>query len=143
MPDPEAVAEVAVEWLRRAEVDLLTARMLSARRESLEPWVVAFHAQQAAEKSIKAALVIEQVRIPRTHELERLAALLQTDWGLPDDTRLAEMSRFAVVGRYPEGMSDVGPEPDWADAEEAIALAESLYSTISAAVRERGAGHRG
>ncbi len=79
MPDPEAVAEVAANWLRRSEVDLRTAQTLLAARESLEPWVVAFHAQQSAEKCVKAALIIEQLRFPRTHELERLASLPQTD----------------------------------------------------------------
>ena len=57
MPDPEAVAEVARSWLRRARSDLVAARNALAARDELDPWVASFHAQQAAEKFLKAYLV--------------------------------------------------------------------------------------
>ena len=140
MPDPEAVAEVALGWFRRAKSDLATARnALSARRE-LDPWIASFHAQQAAEKYLKAALIIEQVRFPRTHELERLRPLLPAGWVLPDEAALAGLSRFAVAGRYPEGPFDAGPEPTWSDAEEAVRLAESVETGILTGARSRGIG---
>lgn len=130
MPDPEAVAEVAWSWLRRAKSDLATARSALDDRDQVDPWVASFHAQQATEKSIKAALVMEQIRFPRTHELERLRALLPAAWDLPDPETLAGLSRFAVAGRYPEGMFDAGAEPTWADAEDAVRLAESVEMAV-------------
>lgn len=137
MSDRDAVAEVAADWLRRSQVDLRIAQRLNADRESIEPWAAAFHAQQSAEKCIKAALVIEQTPFPRTHELERLAALLGSEWNLPDAKRLAGFSRFAVAGRYPEGMIAAGHEPDWADADEAITMADHLCRTVREGMRQR------
>ena len=144
MPDPEAVAEVALGWLRRAKSDLVMARRALADRDELDPWIASFHAQQAAEKYVKAALVIEQIRYPRTHELERLRPLLPAGWALPDQEALAGLSRFAVAGRYPEGPFDTGfdtgPEPTWSDAEESVRLAESVQSGILTGARSRGIG---
>ena len=130
MPDPEAVDEVARSWLRRAKSDLATARSALADRDAVDPWVASFHAQQATEKCMKAALVMEQIRFPRTHELERLRALLPAAWDLPDPEALAGLSRFAVAGRYPEGMFDAGAEPTWADAEDAVRLAKSVETAV-------------
>ena len=140
MPDPEAVVEVARSWLRGARSDLVTARRALADRDAVDPWVASFHAQQAAEKTVKAALVIEQIRFPRTHELERLRSLLPAGWELPDRETLAGLSRFAVAGRYPESLFDAGPEPTWADAEEAVRLAESVETAVLNAARSRGIG---
>jgi len=111
-----------------------------ADRDAVDPWVASFHAQQAAEKTVKAALVIEQIRFPRTHELERLRSLLPAGWELPDRETLAGLSRFAVAGRYPESLFDAGPEPTWADAEEAVRLAESVETAVLNAARSRGIG---
>jgi HEPN domain-containing protein len=140
MPDPEAVAEVALGWLRRAKSDLVMARKALADRDELDPWAASFHAQQAAEKYVKAALIIEQVRFPRTHELERLRPLLPAGWALPDREALAGLTRFAIAGRYPEGPFDAGPDPTWSDAEEAVRLAESVQTGILAGARSRGIG---
>jgi len=140
MPDPEAVVEVARSWLRGARSDLVMSRKALADRDAVDPWVASFHAQQAAEKTVKAALVIEQIRFPRTHELERLRSLLPAGWELPDRETLAGLSRFAVAGRYPESLFDAGPEPTWADAEEAVRLAESVETAVLNAARSRGIG---
>jgi HEPN domain-containing protein len=137
MPDPEAVAEVARHWMRRARADLAAARVILADREGLDPWVASFHAQQAAEKYLKAACVIEQVRFPRTHDLERLAQLLKTGWALPDERTLAVLSRYAVAGRYPEALFEGGPDPTWADAEEAVRLAIEVESAVVDGARSR------
>lgn len=140
MPDPEAVAEVALSWLRRARSDLVAARNALVDRDELDPWVASFHAQQAAEKTMKAALVVEQIRFPRTHELERLRSLLPAGWELPDQEALAGLSRFAVAGRYPESLFDAGPEPTWADAEDAVRLAESVEAAVLRTAVSRGIG---
>jgi HEPN domain-containing protein len=82
-----------------------------ADRALVDPWVASFRAQQAAEKCIKAAPVIEQIHLPRTHELERLRSLLPAGWDLPDPETLVGLNRFAVAGRCPESMLDAGAEP--------------------------------
>ena len=45
------------------------------------PRHVAYHAQQAAEKAIKAILVFEQVEFPFTHELNALRHLTRAGGG--------------------------------------------------------------
>ncbi|MBA3875927.1 MAG: hypothetical protein C0498_03160 [Anaerolinea sp.] len=79
MPDPEAVAEVAVGWLRHAKSDLVMARKALADRDELDPWVASLHAQQAAEKYVKAALVIPEPTWSDAEEAVRLAESIETD----------------------------------------------------------------
>lgn len=138
MPRPDAVAEVARGWLRRGAADLGAASTLLVNRGATAPWIVTFHAQQAVEKHLKAALVVEQVPHPRTHELERLSSLLGADWGLPDQTTLAGLSLYAVAGRYPGDDLDAGQEPTWTEAEEAIGLAEAVRQQVLAGFGARG-----
>lgn len=65
MSDPE----VAREWLTRAQ-DLHAARLL---HDGGLPALAAFHAQQAAEKGLKAIVIARGSGIERTHDVERLA----------------------------------------------------------------------
>ena len=48
--------EIAEKWLNKALTDLKVAEKLFEISE--EPWVIAFHAQQAVEKALKAYLVL-------------------------------------------------------------------------------------
>ena len=68
----------AAAWLRFASDDLAAARLLLAEDE-LPPRLSCFHAQQAAEKAIKAHLVHAGIAFRWTHDLVVLAALLPDD----------------------------------------------------------------
>ena len=122
MPGADPVGEIAGRWLDRAGTDLEAARTLA--RSGAQPWVVGFHAQQAIEKALKAVLVREQIRFPRTHDLERLSGLVPGDWhlDLPLD-RLARVSEFGAETRYPvEDWNDV-PAATTAEVDAAVDLA--------------------
>ena len=138
MPAPDAVAEVARRWLRSAATDLETARRCLGDRTGIDPWVAAFHAQQAAEKLLKAALVIEQIPFSRTHELERLASKLPSGWTSVDTTGFASLTRFAASGRYPDDPSLAGADSSWVEAEDAVRIADDLAATIAAGAGKRG-----
>jgi HEPN domain-containing protein len=56
----------AAEWLLHAESHLNYAK-LGRDQPTILPNQVAFHAQQAAEKALKAVLVCALVEFPRTH----------------------------------------------------------------------------
>lgn len=58
------------QWLRYANADLVLARI--ALPEGATYAQLCCHAQQAAEKAIKAVLVHRLVPFPRTHSIERL-----------------------------------------------------------------------
>lgn len=65
------------EWLRFAQADLAASRLLLTDAE-LPFRLACFHAQRAAEKALKAALVQGSVEFRKTHDLVVLAGL-QTD----------------------------------------------------------------
>lgn len=88
------------EWREKAEGDLGTAE-----RESVgpNPDAVAFHAQQCAEKYIKAVLCERDIVFARTHDLVNLARLVSppSDALLALSPRLKALTTSAVEVRYP------------------------------------------
>ena len=76
MRPPEAEIRLLVrEWVKKADLDLKTVVRLSAESEFRD--IVGFHAQQAAEKYLKALLTRHQIEFPKTHVLKRLLILLE------------------------------------------------------------------
>jgi HEPN domain-containing protein len=67
-----AKADVARGWLRKARSDELA---LDASLSAGAFDAACFHAQQAAEKYLKAFLIHAGSQFPRTHNLAKLAAL--------------------------------------------------------------------
>lgn len=103
MPDErqEAIHELTAEWMRRAYSDLAVARLIDEER--IAPEILAFHAQQAAEKALKALLVQRQVEFPRLHEIGMLLNLCK-DAGYEGADTVSEavsLTRYAVTTRYP------------------------------------------
>jgi HEPN domain-containing protein len=80
-----------------------------------------FHAQQAAEKAIKALLIRHGVKFPYVHDLAALLTRLERATGdLPDSIRQAErLTQFAVETRYPGTAPPVGEK----EYQEAVELA--------------------
>jgi len=98
----------ALVWLGFAIGDLEAARSQPGR--SVRPRIVAFHSQQAAEKGIKAALVLSGVDPPRTHDLDDLRNRLPDDWRAKrSPSNLARLSAFATDSRYPDDIEPVSP----------------------------------
>jgi HEPN domain-containing protein len=93
--------EEAQRLLRLAERDMQTFRILAAHPEAALA-STCFHAQQCAEKALKAVLTLRHAHFPRTHNLEELAQLVG-DLGLtlPLPAReLRRLSPFAIEFRY-------------------------------------------
>lgn len=87
--------------LRKARADAAAMRTLADNPEILDS-IVGFHAQQACEKGLKAALADRGIAYPRTHSLERLLGLLTTA-GITVPESVDEalvLSPFAVEFRY-------------------------------------------
>ena len=87
-------------WLRHADSDLCLAR---SRAGVALPEHKCFHAQQAAEKALKAVCVARGVRFPLTHDIAELIDALRDDGAeVPDSLEAAdELSDYAVKTRYP------------------------------------------
>lgn len=109
-------------WLIKAARDLLTSKTMFSTNESTTD-VVCFHAQQCAEKSLKAFLVFIEHDFPKTHDLQNLLKLCASHdpsfVSLEDDARF--LSDYAVEVRYVDGWRDIAAD----EASEAIARAEN------------------
>ena len=99
----------AAEWLLHAESDLTCAKLGQAEPAILRNQVT-FHAEQAAEKALKAVLVHAAVEFPKTHDLQALLLLLRNS-GISlgqDFEQAAILTRFAVEARYPGEIDGCG-----------------------------------
>jgi len=134
MKPPEDVAwRLARDWLAKAATDLLVCeRLLLEGAEFSE--AVAFHAQQAAEKSLKALLVARQVEFPKTHDIERLLELVAHGDG-PLAEALAdapELTPYGVEYRYPGEYAPVSAET----ANACVSFARKVYDEIARRLME-------
>ncbi len=122
---------VACEWLRKAINDLRAARILL---DADLPDEAAFHAQQAAEKALKALVVALGRRPPKTHSIERLLAMLEDQvdvaWAYQED--LPALTYYAVEVRYP------APPVHHEEAEEALRLAGKTVAWARERLRQLG-----
>jgi HEPN domain-containing protein len=87
-----------------------------------------FHAQQAAEKAIKALLIKYGVEFPYVHDIAELLTLLEkASRAIPENIKQGErLTRFAVFTRYPGIAASVTHE----EYEEALNLAETVVSWV-------------
>jgi len=97
-----APSEVPRAWLQRARSDLQLGKAALRARDIL-PEDACFHAQQCAEKALKALLLQRGFAFPKTHAIEVLLDLLKTKGvNIPDGVDEAfELSDYAVQTRYP------------------------------------------
>lgn len=121
-------SDLVQRWVKKAEGDLRSARLLLVA-DPPESDAVAFHAQQAVEKYLKAYLVQLGIDPPRTHDLITLFDLIKPhdDSLTPLRESARPLSPLAVQVRYPFAEATVE------EAREALGYAEN----ISAAIRER------
>ncbi len=98
----------------------------------LPPRLACFHAQQAAEKALKATLVTAGTPVPRTHDLVALVALVTgTARSLLEPVDLALLDPWAVDGRYPGDIPDV----TIGEAHLVIDTAEQIVTIVRSALR--------
>jgi HEPN domain-containing protein len=120
--------ELAKAWLQKAQNDLVTASQTLLLPDGPTD-TVCFHAQQAVEKALKAALVGQNVAFPKIYDSLKLL-----DMVLPFAPelemyreRLAELSGYAIEVRYPSDMV----EPTREEALQAFKFAEEVVRKIS------------
>jgi len=113
------------EWLNRAYSNLLLAK---AEGKGIYLEDLCFHAQQAAEKAIKAFLIKRGVEFPYVHDIAELLTLLErAGVRLPESVRQGEkLTRFAVFTRYPGIAVPISRD----EYEEALNLAEQVVRWV-------------
>jgi HEPN domain-containing protein len=104
----------AADWLRRARSDLALAGIALPRDVLYNE--LCFHAQQAAEKSIKAVLVHCGIEFRKVHNIDYLMTLLPPEVSVPPAAEeIVSLTSYAVMFRYPGDYEDVTEEEyQWA-----------------------------
>ncbi len=91
------------EWIEKAEGDFATMQRESRARKNPNYDAICFHAQQCAEKYLKARLSEADISFGKVHDLAALldhVLAVQPDWEVFRED-LAYLSDFAVSFRYP------------------------------------------
>ncbi len=119
------------DWLTHAESDLRLARVARERKDII-PEQACFHAQQSAEKALKAVLLFKRIEFPLVHDLKTLVGLLQRSAiSFPPEIREAgSLTPYAVEARYPGHLEEVTS----ADVDEAIRIAQGVFTWASGIV---------
>lgn len=94
---------ITTEWVNKAEGDFATAQRESNAVVQPNYDAVCFHAQQCAEKDLKACLQEANVSFRKAHDLSELLNLalsIDPEWDFLR-TDLNSLSAFAVEYRYP------------------------------------------
>jgi HEPN domain-containing protein len=128
MRTPEQVKwDFVQQWLNRARKDLAAGELLL--KGAVEDYEnVGFHAQQAAEKFIKAFLVRHQIEFSKTHNIAILRQLVvRVDPEVARTLATADsLTPYGVEFRYPGDL----PSISRADGEKALRLAEETRDLI-------------
>lgn len=117
---------LTLEWIDKAEGDLLTARREYRARIAPNFDAVCFHTQQAAEKYLKAVLQESGIPIPRIHSLAELLAIiskLDASFLLIQADAIV-LEGYAVQFRYP------GLSADKSEAKAALSAAKQLCAFV-------------
>lgn len=122
------------DWWVHAESDLKLARVARERNDIL-PEQACFHAQQSAEKALKAVLLFKRIEFPLVHDIKTLVGLLQGN-AIPFPPEIREagsLTPYAVEARYPGHLEEITPS----DVDEAIRLAEVVLRWADGILQNR------
>lgn len=124
--------QITREWFKAAYDDILIIEEI-IDKEHLSH-LVAFHAQQAIEKSFKAVLEESTDYVPKVHQLERLSGLVGSCLELQFDEEndfFEELDKLYIDARYPGdfGLLPQG-KPSVEEAKKFYELAQSLYQFL-------------
>jgi len=118
------------QWVLKAENDLRNAEHTLTLEDDCPFDTVCFHAQQSAEKYLKALLLFSGIDFPRTHDLRLLIQLLPAGLVSVKMEDVLVLNRYSVETRYPGDWEPI----ERADAEEALGIAKRVRSMVRAAL---------
>jgi HEPN domain-containing protein len=108
-------------WIAHAEDDFAAAKTLMRHKKPLL-YSACFHAQQCAEKYMKALLIFKDQDFPKVHDLGTLSSLCANAGifvGISEEI-LDALSAYATSTRYP------GDDPSMEETKDAIEIAKSI-----------------
>jgi HEPN domain-containing protein len=111
------------DWIRHALSDLTLAKIEKPENVLWEE--LCFHAQQAAEKALKAVLILNGITFQKTHSIRMLVDLLPDTLSIPETVEEAViLTDYAVLSRYPAEAEPVEDE----EYKKAVQLAEQVVT---------------
>ena len=113
--------DAPAKWLNNARSDLAIAGITLPPGGLYEQ--LCFHAQQAAEKSIKAVLLKLGIEYPFTHNLQALIDILPPELAWASVVDAVDLNPYAVSTRYPGEIEPV-TEDEYRDA---LRIAEAVF----------------
>jgi len=99
--------DLAKEWLRYAKSDLNTAMHMFSDVHPKENEISCYHAQQCAEKSLKAYLIAKETDLPYIHdlvELIRLCTAIESGFSTIQPYCVS-LNPYGVQVRYPNELA--------------------------------------
>ncbi|MEW6601545.1 MAG: HEPN domain-containing protein [Nitrospirota bacterium] len=135
MSETQRIHKVVKQWLEHAEEDLRLAKHAFKLSSSRPYKLIAFHAQQCAEKYLKAFLALKKVDFPYTHNISLLLEISSkhAEWVSEKLSEAEMLTDYAVTARYP------GPEKvTKKDAELAVKIADKVRSVVRKALKQEG-----
>lgn len=120
------IDRVLGEWIAKAESDLTNAVLTLKAGATAPTDTICFHAQQCAEKYLKALLAYLDIDPPKTHDLRKLVSLLPAKF-LPVITNDEQdrLTSYATDTRYPGG-AELGQ----AEARAAVRIAPRVRTQV-------------
>ncbi len=134
VPREEVIRKVR-KWVRLGGEDMRVAEHTMTLSENCPYNLVAYHAQQCAEKHLKAYLVLCEIDFPYTHNIARLLELCseRPAWG--ERLRDAEeLTPYAITTRYP-GEDELVTE---SEAQRTIHIAGQVRDAVCEALNDEG-----
>ena len=121
--------DMAQEWIRAAEDDI-AAICVMINDDNLTN-IIAFHAQQAVEKSLKAIIEARGEAIPRKHDLLLLYSKVSESVHIEDESILDTLNQLYTEARYPSelGLLPHG-KPTRADAKIIADFAKDVVNKV-------------
>lgn len=118
----------AKEWLRAGYSDLKSIEYIV--EDDFLTHIVAFHSQQAIEKTLKAILENEGKNIPKVHKLVNLVHRIDLDILLEEDI-IEVLDELYIESRYPGdlGLLPQG-KPPLKDAKKFHSFAQNIFEQV-------------
>jgi HEPN domain-containing protein len=128
-------AKIVQEWLRYANNDLIVAKHCFEEFSPKQTEISAYHAQQCAEKSLKAYLIYNDVDPPRVHDLKILCKMCREydDTFSAIEILCAHLTPFGIAVRYPDEIA-----PNESMAATALSNARQVYDFCLAKIGHAG-----
>ncbi len=119
--------DISARWIQKADEDMkVVGHELKLGKTECAKGAVCFHAQQAAEKYLKAFLADKGKTTGKTHDIAMLLKLCAEYDGSFNKIEAAELNFYAVQVRYPDEFI----EPTFKQAESCTAKAKEIIAMV-------------